>query len=82
VTDATGKRLKKIRCDAGLTWQLFALRLGLSGPNYLRYEFGNREISSHLLLKLFQEFGADSIWLLTGSPRIVKSDRSYRNHDG
>lgn len=81
MTNTTGSRFKKIRRDADMTVEAFAAELQMTPATYLTYEHGDQEIPSRLILTLFHEFGVDPIWPLTGAPRIVKSDRAYRNND-
>jgi transcriptional regulator with XRE-family HTH domain len=79
--NTTGSRLRKIRLDADLRLGAFAAELEMSPTTYTKYEYGDQEIPSRLLLALFHKFGVDPIWLLTGTPRIVKSDCTYNNRD-
>lgn len=81
MTNTTGSRFKKIRRDADMTVGAFATELQMTPATYLTYEHGDPEVPSRLILTLFHKFGVDPIWLLTGAPRIVKSDRAYRNND-
>ena len=59
-------RLFEIRLDLEMTQAILANELGISRMTYVRYEKGERNIPSDVLIKL-AELGYDVNWLLTGA---------------
>ena len=62
--------LKELRQDRGLTQDALAKKLGLSTPNYRRYEnaYGNMPLDVLIRLALVFETSTDYILGLTGNP--------------
>jgi transcriptional regulator with XRE-family HTH domain len=63
---ALGERLLAVRVAAGLSQDAFAERLGLSPRAYANYERGEREIPAAVVRTLYEVYGTDPLWLLTG----------------
>jgi transcriptional regulator with XRE-family HTH domain len=59
-----GYRLQQIRKNR--TRKEFADELGISGPDYVFYESGRREIPTSLLVALLEKCAVDPAWVLTG----------------
>lgn len=71
-----GERLKVVREKARLLQPEFALRLGLASRTYQNYEIGERTISAEAIKALYEMFGVDPVWLLSGpgnDPRSIKT---------
>jgi transcriptional regulator with XRE-family HTH domain len=64
---AFGRRLTAVRATTGLSQSAFADALGLSLRAYANYERGEREAPVALFRALFERFGIDPIWLLSGA---------------
>lgn len=62
-----GRRLAAVRASAGLSQTAFAQTLGLSLRAYANYERGEREAPVALFRAVFEQYGIDPIWLLSGS---------------
>lgn len=63
---AFGRRLAAVRATTGLSQTAFAETLGLSLRAYANYERGEREAPVALFRALFEQFGIDPIWMLSG----------------
>ena len=65
------KRLRDLREDHDLTQRQLAGMLGLTQPQYFRYERGYRDLPTDILIRLAQiyETTADYILGLTDDPR-------------
>ena len=61
-----GRRLAGARERYRLTQNEFAERIGLSPRAYQNYERGEREIPAAVLKTLYEVFGIDPLWVLTG----------------
>lgn len=63
--------LKELRLDRGLTQGALAKKLGLSTPNYRRYEnaYGNMPLEILVRLALLFETSTDYILGLTSNPK-------------
>ena len=61
-----GRRLAGVREHRHLTQTEFAERLALSPRAYQNYERGEREIPAAVLKTLYEIFGVDPLWVLTG----------------
>jgi len=62
--ETPGDRLRQIR--GAVTQARFARQLGIGRTTLIRYESGSRTPDAQLLLKLWHECKADTLWLLTG----------------
>lgn len=72
-----GNRLSAVRSQAHLSQEEMAQRLQISRSAYQYYERGQRDLTGSLLLKVFQEFDVDPLWMLEGDTETGKS----RRHD-
>ncbi len=70
-----GNRLSAIRSQAHLSQEEMAQRLEISRSAYQYYERGQRDLTGSLLLKIFQEFDVDPLWVLEGDTESGKSRR-------
>lgn len=70
-----GDRLSAVRSQAHLSQEEMAQRLEVSRSAYQYYERGQRDLTGLLLLKVFQEFDVDPLWLLEGDTDTGKSRR-------
>lgn len=61
-----GRRLAAVRDRARLVQTEFAERMGLSPRAYQNYERGEREVPAVVLKALYEVYGADPLWVLTG----------------
>ncbi len=61
-----GRRLAGVRERTRLSQNEFAERIGLSPRAYQNYERGEREIPAITLKTLYDVFGIDPLWVLTG----------------
>lgn len=61
-----GKRLARVRREAGLSQPAMADALGVSARTYQGYEQGIREIHSGVLPRLRQLYNVDPAWLMEG----------------
>lgn len=61
-----GHRLSAVRRQKKLSQEEMAERLHVSRSAYQYYERGERDLPASLLLKVFQEFEADPLWVLEG----------------
>lgn len=59
-----GKRIKKVREDAGLSQEELGAKLGVTQPAYGRYELGIREMSIDQLFQLSRVLGRSVEWFL------------------
>lgn len=62
-----GRRLSLVRSTTGLSQTAFAESLGLSLRAYANYERGEREAPVALFRALFEHYGIDPVWLLSGT---------------
>jgi transcriptional regulator with XRE-family HTH domain len=62
-----GRRLSLVRSTTGLSQTGFAESLGLSLRAYANYERGEREAPVALFRALFEQYGIDPMWLLSGT---------------
>jgi transcriptional regulator with XRE-family HTH domain len=82
--EGLGHRLSAIRRQEKLSQEEMAERLHVSRSAYQYYERGERDLPGSLLLKVFQEFEADPLWVLEGdieagmSRREQELARAYR----
>jgi transcriptional regulator with XRE-family HTH domain len=70
-----GARLSAVRSQADLSQEDMAQRLEISRSAYQYYERGQRDLTGSLLLKVFQEFDIDPLWMLEGDTENGKSRR-------
>lgn len=63
---AFGRRLAMVRATTRLSQTAFAETLGLSLRAYANYERGEREAPVALFRALFEQYGIDPIWMLSG----------------
>ena len=61
-----GHRLLSIREVFGLTQIDMAERLGITSRAYANYERGEREMPLAVLRELYERFGIDPVWIMTG----------------
>jgi len=82
--EGLGHRLSAIRRQEKLSQEEMAERLHVSRSAYQYYERGERDLPGSLLLKVFQEFEEDPLWVLEGdvepgmSRREREMARAYR----
>jgi transcriptional regulator with XRE-family HTH domain len=70
-----GYRLAAVRNMAGLSQEEMAQRLGTSRSAYQYYERNQRDLTASLLLKVYQEFDVDPLWMLEGDTPDGKNRR-------
>ena len=72
-----GQRLSAVRRQKKLSQEEMAERLQVSRSAYQYYERGERDLPASLLLKVFQEFEADPLWVLEGDfePGLTRRER-------
>lgn len=58
------KRLRDMREDADLTQRQLAARLGMSQPQYNRYEQGYRDLPTDILIRLADMYNTSTDFLL------------------
>ncbi|AUQ51670.1 putative helix-turn-helix protein [Phaeobacter inhibens] len=75
--EGLGHRLSAIRRQEKLSQEEMAERLHVSRSAYQYYERGERDLPGSLLLKVFQEFEADPLWVLEGDvePGLTRRER-------
>jgi len=73
--EGLGHRLSAIRRQEKLSQEEMAERLHVSRSAYQYYERGERDLPGSLLLKVFQEFEADPLWVLEGDIEAGMSRR-------
>ncbi|UWR48931.1 helix-turn-helix domain-containing protein [Phaeobacter inhibens] len=77
-----GVRLTAVRRIENLSQEDMSQRLGISRSAYQNYERDQRDLTAQLLLKLFNEFAVDPLWILAGDmandPRLTKFAADYR----
>lgn len=61
-----GERLAAVRNMSKLSQEDMCRRLGISRSAFQNYERGHRDLSSELLLKIYEEFDVDPLWMLEG----------------
>ena len=66
------RRLRDLREDRDLTQRQLADLLHMKQPQYQRYESGERDISSELLIQLADYYGVSTDYILgrTNNPKI------------
>lgn len=69
---AFGRRLAAVRLMTGLSQGAFADTLGLSLRAYANYERGEREAPLAVFRLIFEAYGIDPIWLLSGDDDTPK----------
>ncbi|CUJ97733.1 MULTISPECIES: helix-turn-helix domain-containing protein [Ruegeria] len=70
-----GVRLAAVRTEARLSQEEMAQRLSISRSAYQYYERGQRDLTATLLLKVYEEFDVDPLWMLEGDTAEGKSRR-------
>lgn len=70
-----GHRLAAVRSEANLSQEEMAQRLGTSRSAYQYYERGQRDLTASLLLKVYEEFDVDPLWMLEGDTADGKNRR-------
>ncbi|GLO72079.1 hypothetical protein MACH17_35960 [Phaeobacter inhibens] len=77
-----GVRLTAVRRIENLSQEDMSQRLGISRSAYQNYERDQRDLTAQLLLKLFNEFAVDPLWILAGDMandlRLTKFAADYR----
>ena len=77
-----GARLLHVRMWAYQSQAEFAATLGVSPRAYANYERGEREMPAVVLLRLYELFRIDPVWLLTGKETardaVVPQLRNHR----
>lgn len=75
--EGLGHRLSAIRRQEKLSQEEMAERLHVSRSAYQYYERGERDLPGSLLLKMFEEFEADPLWVLEGDvePGLSRRER-------
>ena len=66
------KRLRELREDSDLTQRQLASFLGLTQPQYFRYEQGYRDLPTDILIRLADLYNTSTDYILerTDNPRI------------
>lgn len=64
-----GTRIRAVRRQAGLSQRDFGARLGTSSGRISEIESGKTTPGGEFLLRLYQEFGADITYVVTGESR-------------
>jgi transcriptional regulator with XRE-family HTH domain len=72
-----GERLAAVRNMSKLSQEDMCRRLGISRSAFQNYERGQRVLPAELLLKVYEEFDVDPLWMLEGDTETGKS----RRHD-
>lgn len=73
---SVGSRIKSVREKSGLNQKDFGRRLGVSLPTINRVENNHRLPDVSLVVRMFDEFGCDLKWLLTGKDDSVEGGES------
>jgi len=75
--EGLGHRLSAIRREEKLSQEEMAERLHVSRSAYQYYERGERDLPGSLLLRVFQEFSTDPLWVLEGDiePGMSRRER-------
>lgn len=68
-------RLEIVRREEKMSQEQFAERLQISRGAYINYSKGGREIPSSVIVRLYDEFGVDPFWLVTGNDLEKLNDR-------
>jgi transcriptional regulator with XRE-family HTH domain len=69
-----GLRMAATRMATGLSAAQFADRLGVPRSGWSVVESGEREISKHMMRRIYQEFGISPTWTLCDDPRELRHD--------
>ena len=72
-----GERLAAVRNMSKLSQEDMCRRLNISRSAFQNYERGQRDLTAELLLKVYEEFDVDPLWMLEGDTETGKS----RRHD-
>lgn len=72
-----GERLAAVRNMSKLSQEDMCRRLGISRSAFQNYERGQRVLPAELLLKVYEEFDVDPLWMLEGDTETGKC----RRHD-
>lgn len=72
-----GKRLRQTRENLGRKRSEFAKALGISEEHYRKYESGATGLSAEKLFILFQEYGINLTYLVTGVPQEQEFNLEY-----
>lgn len=67
-----GKRLRESRNNMGRTQAEIAVLFGVSEEHYRKYESGSTRLSADKILLLYNEYGIDPTYLITGN--CLKND--------
>lgn len=62
-----GRRLAAVRAHVGLSQEVFAEALGVSKRAYIHYERGEREPPAGLFKAIYDLYGIDYLWLMSGT---------------
>ena len=73
-----GERLAAVRNMSKLSQEDMSRRLGISRSAFQNYERGHRDLTAELLLKVYDEFDVDPLWMLEGD---TANGRSRRNDE-
>lgn len=63
---ASASRIRQIRLDSGLSQERFSEMLGISVSAYKKIEYGQNQVSLHILRKLWYVFHVSADYLLFG----------------
>ena len=70
-----GHRLAAVRNMARLSQEEMSQKLGISRSAYQNYERGQRDLTAQLLLKVYEKFDVDPLWMLEGDTEDGKNRR-------
>lgn len=70
---AYGRRMAAVREQTGLSQSAFGAKLGLSYRTYASYERGEREAPIAVHRALYETFGIDPVWLMSGNDLVPRS---------
>lgn len=71
-----GERLAAVRNMSKLSQEDMSRRLGISRSAFQNYERGHRDLTAELLLKVYDEFDVDPLWMLEGDTATGMSKRN------
>ncbi|MCE8006315.1 helix-turn-helix transcriptional regulator [Aestuariivita sp.] len=70
-----GNRLAAVRNMARLSQEEMSQKLGISRSAYQNYERGQRDLTAHLMLQIYEVFDVDPLWMLEGDTEDGKNRR-------
>ncbi|MBB1059270.1 helix-turn-helix domain-containing protein [Marilutibacter spongiae] len=71
-----GRRLATVRTGLKLSQGAFAEAVGVSKRSYVHYERGEREAPAGLIKAIYDQYGIDPVWLMSGDeiePKVAGS---------